>query len=208
MSETNNELEKKLPTGFFVIGENCLQDIKNRNYETTTLDNFEDEYNLYENAEIFLKGSCQLFALALHEKYGYSALRLQTETNINAHFFCQVNYKGKDIYIDVRGMTINLNDIISMYISDEDYKIVSYDFTDEKILNKDEKHGHEFAKHVINIQTFMTLTNWRYFMSSVWCWDCKNYGGGNTCYAGQNPEENSGLCLWEEPENENEDEDD
>ena len=44
-------------------------------------------------------------------------------------------------------------------------------------------------------------------MSSVWCWDCKNYGGGNTCYVGQNPEENNGLCLWEENDDEDEDED-
>ncbi len=41
-------------------------------------------------------------------------------------------------------------------------------------------------------------------MSSVWCWDCKNYCGGNSCLAGQNPEENSGLCLWEEKEDEEE----
>lgn len=42
-------------------------------------------------------------------------------------------------------------------------------------------------------------------MSNIWCWDCKNYGGGNVCYAGQDPEENNGLCLWEEPEDEDED---
>lgn len=43
-------------------------------------------------------------------------------------------------------------------------------------------------------------------MSSVWCWDCKNYGGGNCCYAGQTPEENYGLCIWEEKEEEEEEE--
>lgn len=32
-------------------------------------------------------------------------------------------------------------------------------------------------------------------MSNIWCWDCKNYGGGNVCYAGQDPEENNCLCL-------------
>lgn len=25
----------------------------------------------------------------------------------------------------------------------------------------------------------------------------------SVCYVGQNPEENNGLCLWEEPEDEN-----
>ena len=44
-------------------------------------------------------------------------------------------------------------------------------------------------------------------MSSVWCYDCKNYCGGNTCLVGQNPKENNGLCLWEENDNEDEDED-
>ncbi len=35
-------------------------------------------------------------------------------------------------------------------------------------------------------------------MSSIWCLDCKNYGGGNTCYVGRDPERDGGICVWYE----------
>lgn len=71
MADNNEVFEANLPTGFFRDGEKGLHTIENPKYETSDPDDFEGEENLYENAEIFLKGSCQLFALALHEKYGY-----------------------------------------------------------------------------------------------------------------------------------------
>lgn len=58
---------------------------------------------------------------------------------------------GKDVYIDVRGITVNLNDIISTFASGKKYDIVDYDFRDEKVLSKADKHGLEFAEHIINI---------------------------------------------------------
>lgn len=151
MADNNEVFEANLPTGFFRDGEKGLHTIENPKYETSDPDDFEGEENLYENAEIFLKGSCQLFALALHEKYGYVCLNLQTESNSNAHYFCKANYMGKDVYIDVRGITVNLNDIISTFASGKKYDIVDYDFRDEKVLSKADKHGLEFAEHIINI---------------------------------------------------------
>lgn len=151
MPDNNEVFEANLPTGFFVIGEECLPDIRNPKYETTNLDDFEGEENPYEYANVFLKGSCQLFALALHEKYGYVCLNLQAESSPHTHYFCKANYMGKDVYIDIRGITANLNDIISTFIAGKEYDIVDYDFRDEKVLSKADKHGLEFAEHIINI---------------------------------------------------------
>ena len=41
---------------------------------------------------------------------------------------------------------------------------------------------------------------------SIWCWDCKHYLGEGSCMEGQNTEENHGVCIWEEPK-EDDDED-
>lgn len=37
-------------------------------------------------------------------------------------------------------------------------------------------------------------------MSSVWCFNCRYYGGGDVCHMGRNPEENCGACIGEENE--------
>lgn len=43
------------------------------------------------------------------------------------------------------------------------------------------------------------------YMVSVWCLDCKNYCGGNLCLMGQDPDENDGVCVFEEKEENEED---
>lgn len=88
MFSNDEKIEENLPTGFYVLGYDSLHDISNKKYEETNPDDFEDGYNPYENASVFLHGSCQLFALALQRKYGYSAWNLQVEGNTHAHYFC------------------------------------------------------------------------------------------------------------------------
>ena len=50
-----------------------------------------------DDAEIFLRGNCHMFALALHEKYGYPIYKWDRG---GCHYFCIFNGK----YIDVRGV--------------------------------------------------------------------------------------------------------
>ena len=40
---------------------------------------------------------------------------------------------------------------ISEFIHEETYEIVTYNYKNEKILSKEDKHDIEFAKHIINI---------------------------------------------------------
>ncbi|MCI9545762.1 MAG: hypothetical protein HFH60_03595 [Lachnospiraceae bacterium] len=151
MTDNNKEFETNLPTGFFVMEEEWLSDINNKDYKKANLNDFEDGVNPYDDASVLLKGSCNLFAFALHKKYGYTCLNLQTESNSNAHYFCKASYMEKEVYIDVRGITANLNDVISTFTAGEKYNIIEYDFRNEKILSKADEHGLEFAEHLINI---------------------------------------------------------
>ncbi len=62
----------------------------------------------------------------------------------------QIELQGKEVYIDVRGITTDLNKVISEFISREGYGIVPYDFTNERVLSKADSHGLEFAEQIIN----------------------------------------------------------
>lgn len=159
MVGNNETVNLNIPTGFWVIGEECLADIRNKDFEKTNLDDFVDCINSYYDASVFLKGSCQLFALGLHEKYGYETLNLRTELNPNAHYFCKTNYMGKEVYIDVRGVTENLNDVVSPFVYGKQYQIITYNFEDEQVLSKEDKYGLEFAKRIINAYSYFYNIN-------------------------------------------------
>lgn len=150
MLSNDEKIKRTLPTGFYVLGYECLYDISNKKYEEKNPDDFEDGDNPYEDASVFLHVSCQLFALALQRKYGYSARNLQNEKNTYAHYFCKSSYQGKEVYIDVRGITTDLNKVISEFVLGEGYRIVPYDFVDERVLSKADSHGLEFAEQIIN----------------------------------------------------------
>ena len=140
-------LEKTIKTGFYNMKNQKLQDINNPNYKDYIFKNGED--NVYEDANIFLHGSCQLFALALHKKFGYDAYKLETHDNSFAHCFCKSNYKGIDFFIDVRGITSDINDVISEFTSNANYNIDNYKFVDKKTLEDSELEGLKFADYII-----------------------------------------------------------
>ncbi len=122
-----------------------LRGIINKRYEEIN-----DPESPYEDASIFLHGSCNLFAFTLQRKYGYNGINLQLPKNSNAHYFCKSKYNGKTFYIDVRGITTNLNEIISEFIhKNENYKIIPYDFAEEKVLKKEDVYGIKFAEQII-----------------------------------------------------------
>ncbi len=76
--------------------------------------------NPYEDASYFLQGSCELFALALHQEFGFKVYTIPTK--ISFHCFCKSNYNGAEVYIDVRGATTDFNEFISgVYLPKEHY---------------------------------------------------------------------------------------
>ena len=74
--------------------------------------------NIYYNAHLFLHGICHVFAYALHLKYGYQILELKNETGSMVHWCCISKYKGKKVYIDVRGITSDYNEFIDEFQPD------------------------------------------------------------------------------------------
>ncbi len=63
----------------------------------------------YTNAYDLHMGSCDLFALALHDKYGYEMCRIDYYHSF--HMFCRTEKDGKIVYIDASGMSSNLQDL-------------------------------------------------------------------------------------------------
>ena len=67
--------------------------------------------NRMYNAYNYLHGFCDIFAQCLHERYGYSMEYIFQRTGDNEddpvvliHAYCKTVVKGKDVYIDVRGI--------------------------------------------------------------------------------------------------------
>lgn len=76
------------------------------------IDTNQDAGNHYTSASDFLMGSCQLFALALHKKFGYTVYEIIRKKDLNdpdidslIHAFCKFQCDGVDLYVDVRGVT-------------------------------------------------------------------------------------------------------
>lgn len=65
--------------------------------------------NPYSTAEQLHMGSCDLFALALHEEFGYEMFRVDYQNSF--HMFCRTEKDGKTIFIDASGMSENVHDL-------------------------------------------------------------------------------------------------
>ena len=67
-----------------------------------------DEHFVFDNADVFRQGVCQIFAYALHKRFGYKVYVIRVE--IGCHIFCKTL---DNQYVDVRGMTHSFNEFIS-----------------------------------------------------------------------------------------------
>lgn len=60
---------------------------------------------------MYLHGVCDIFALALHDTYGYELCRgmaydYDVDDNVLVHAFCMtVSSNGEDVFVDIRGCT-------------------------------------------------------------------------------------------------------
>ena len=71
--------------------------------------NFLEEFIIKDFSLLdFLHGYCNYFSLALHNTYGYEVMNLYDYDKTLIHSFCI--YKNN--YIDVRGITPNLNEFL------------------------------------------------------------------------------------------------
>lgn len=120
----------------------------------------QDGGNYYTSASDFLMGSCHLFALALHEKFGYTVYEIIREKDLNdpdkdslIHAFCKFQCDGVDLYVDVRGITSEYDKFMDGVIlpKNESYAIrprnLKKDIAD---LSETDIWVTYFARHIID----------------------------------------------------------
>ena len=81
--------------------------------------------NPYLTAEIFLHGSCDIFALALYEEFGFKPFAFVPLDKKDGliHCFCVSTYLGMPAYVDVRGVTTDFEELICPFT-----ELRSFDF--------------------------------------------------------------------------------
>jgi len=67
------------------------------------------------NAESFLHGICHIFAYALHQEFGYDILELKSNNCSAVHWCCTTQYKGVELYVDIRGMTSDIDELLTVF---------------------------------------------------------------------------------------------
>ena len=112
------------------------------------LEEDEDFELLYDDAEVFCKGSCQLFALALQRRFNYKTYKLE---NNGTHWFCKAPVRKNNIYIDIRGICDNIEIFTStLYLSATTIdSSIEYDIEQEVPTREIDKLGLAFAEWII-----------------------------------------------------------
>ena len=107
--------------------------------------------------QIFLHGSCHLFALALHKEFGYEVYEIRDYDDYMRHVFCKATYRGQDVYIDVRGVTTDFSECMSdfqnMFYNSfyyGVYRIVARNLEEDmKLGDEGDMTGYLFAQSII-----------------------------------------------------------
>lgn len=99
-------MSQHLKSGFWSLGPKTMENQMKQNhlYGVPGLEE--------EDISVFLHGACGVFALALHEKFGYPIEALLDGTgeplwDSLVHIYCPVEVHGRQGYADVRGITTN-----------------------------------------------------------------------------------------------------
>lgn len=67
----------------------------------------------YGSPHDFLQGSCELFAYALKQRFGYEICEVRNSDGGNPHWFGRVKRQELIFYVDVRGMTTDYDLFLS-----------------------------------------------------------------------------------------------
>lgn len=113
--------------------------------------NLDDDYFPYSDAGVFLQGSCQLFAYALNEKFGYNIMEIKQPPS--CHYFCEIIRNGTKFWVDIRGITSDRTTFISglKYLTDDvcTYEGHSKEELPSELKTAADRFGYCFAKRII-----------------------------------------------------------
>ena len=116
--------------------------------------NDKDTINPYLDAQIFLRGSCDLFALALNKEFGFKPYAFVPPDNKDGliHCFCVSSYLGRPAYVDVRGVTTDFEELISPFeeLREFEFQLIPFDLHETEKMEADGAEiGFEFAQRII-----------------------------------------------------------
>lgn len=137
--------------GFYIEGE------KNVEKHLETIKNPRNDYaviNPYSDAQIFLRGSCDLFALALNKEFGFKPYAFVPPNNKDGliHCFCVSSYLGRPAYVDVRGVTTDFEELIFPFreLREFEFQLIPFNLHETEKLKEDGAEiGFEFAQRII-----------------------------------------------------------
>lgn len=130
---------------------NSLCNVKNEEYPKIQCQDTDEICCHYKDAYVFLHGSCQLFALALHENFGYEVYEIRNNQGVMVHTFCLADYKGQVVYVDIRGVTTNIVECMSEFPAlYSGYSIDKHNIEEDRRLEiEGEEIGYQFAQSII-----------------------------------------------------------
>lgn len=127
--------------------EEFLKRIRNKNKAMNECE------ELYEDANIFLQGSCQLFAYALQEMFGYEIYEIKNQYRAGFHVYAQATVHNIPVFIDVRGITSNFHCFLQglKYIDKQHYICQKYsgEKLEKDLLEEGAQFGYDFAKYIV-----------------------------------------------------------
>lgn len=136
--------------GFYIAGEsNVEQHLK-------TIENPRNNEDVfpYCDAQIFLCGSCDLFALALNKEFGFKAYAFTpaNHRDILIHCFCVSTYLERPAYVDVRGVTTDFEELIAPFedLRKFDFQLIPFNLKETQKLEENAAEiGFKFAQNII-----------------------------------------------------------
>ena len=137
--------------GFYIEGE------QNVEKHLWVIKNPRNDYNIiapYLDAQIFLRGSCDLFAFALNKEFGFKPYAFVPLDNKDGliHCFCVSSYLGRPAYVDVRGVTTDFEELIFPFeaLRNFGFQLIPFDLKEtEKLETDGAEIGFEFAQKII-----------------------------------------------------------
>lgn len=129
-----------------------LSKVKNERYSEINCKDEDAADYLYEDADVFLHGSCNLFALAIHDLLGYPVYEVLDYQGCMSHVFCKAEYHGQEVYVDVRGATTDITECLSEFEGSlrKGYTIRLRDLEEDRKLDcEGDRTGFAFAKAVV-----------------------------------------------------------
>lgn len=139
-------------TGYYVGGESVkkLEQVDNPEWNFEDSDDAKPGFD-YESANVFVKGSCNIFAIALAKNTHIKTFNWFGSNDGLVHAFGMTTYKGMDAYVDVRGATTDFEEFIQPFSSiGESFNPIPQNVMDEYIeMNESDRFGYRFAERLI-----------------------------------------------------------